>query len=153
MSSSVRLLFSTTQLPFSLLIRAVTWSQWSHVALVDIDAGTVIEAAAGHGVREVRLEDAIARASSYQLVDLPSRNPVAIITAARSQIGKPYDWSAIAGIGMHRDWQEEDAWFCSELVAWAAAAAGEEWFRCSALRRVLPQHLWMLPPQQGLCSI
>lgn len=151
MSGTVRLLFSTTNLPFSWLIRTATWSDWSHVALVD--GNTVIEAAAGHGVRELSLKDAIARCSAYEVVDLPASNPSAIIAAARSQLGKPYDWTAIFALGLRRDWQEDDAWFCSELVAWAAAAAGEDWFRCSALRRVVPQHLWMLPPAQGLCSI
>lgn len=148
---SVRLMFSTTNLPFSWLIRTATWSTWSHVALVDGDS--VIEAAAGYGVRELPLSEATARNSHYEMVDLPARNPEAIIAAARSQLGKPYDWTAIWALGLRRDWQENDAWFCSELVAWAAAAAGEDWFRCSALRRVVPQHLWMLPPAQGLCSI
>lgn len=147
--NTVRLLFSTTRLPFSLLIRTLTWSRWSHVALVDGES--VIEAAAGHGVRSVSLKAALERASDYQLVELPAQSPDAILAAARSQLGKPYDWTAILGLGLHRDWQEEDAWFCSELVAWAAAQAGEEWFRREALRRVVPEHLWMLPPQRGLC--
>lgn len=35
----------------------------------------------------------------------------------RSQIGKPYDGLAIAGIALERDWQSPDSWFCSELMA------------------------------------
>lgn len=148
---SIQLLFSTTRHPFSGLIRAATWSRWSHVALV---AGHhVIEAVALEGVRQVSKAYAIERASAYSLVELPARNPQAVIDAARSQIGKPYDWTAIAGIGLRRDWQEEDSWFCSELVAWAADQAGEPWFRQEALRRVTPQHIWMLSPERGLCPI
>ena len=67
-------------------------------------------------------------------------------SAAASQIGKPYDYTAILGLGLRRDWQEEDAWFCSELVAWAFQHAGEPLFRAECLRRVTPQHLWMLAP-------
>ncbi|SED51101.1 YiiX/YebB-like N1pC/P60 family cysteine hydrolase [Pseudomonas anguilliseptica] len=148
---SIQLLFSTTHHPFSGLIRAATWSDWSHVALV---AGNyVIEAVALEGVRQVSKAYAIERASAYSLVDMPARNPQAIIDAARSQIGKPYDWTAIAGLGLHRDWQEEDSWFCSELLAWAADQAGEPWFRPEALRRITPQHIWMLSPERGLCHI
>lgn len=147
----IQLLFSTTRHPFSGLIRAATWSRWSHVALV---AGPhVIEAVALGGVRQVSKAYAIQRASAYCLVDLPARNAQAIIDAARSQIGKPYDWTAVAGLGLHRDWQEDDSWFCSELVAWAADQAGEPWFRPEALRRITPQHLWMLSPERGLCPV
>ncbi|KAF1054736.1 MAG: hypothetical protein GAK43_00685 [Stenotrophomonas maltophilia] len=99
----IQLLFSTTRHPFSGLIRAATWSRWSHVALV---AGPhVIEAVALGGVRQVSKAYAIQRASEYCLVDLPAHNAQAIIDAARSQIGKPYDWTAVAGLGLHRDWQ------------------------------------------------
>jgi len=148
--SRVQLMFSTTRHAFSTLIRAATWSRWSHVALV---AGPhVIEAVALGGVQQVSKAHAIQRASDFRIVDLPAANPQAIIAAARSQIGKPYDWTAIAGLGLHRDWQEDDSWFCSELIAWAAAEAGESWFRCEALRRVTPQHLWMLPPHQEMCG-
>lgn len=144
--ASIQLLFSTTHYPFSGLIRVATWSRWSHVALVS--GAHVIEAVALAGVRQVSKAYAIERASAYCLVELPARNPQAIIDAARSQIGKPYDWTAIAGLGLRRDWQEDDAWFCSELVAWAADQAGEPWFRQEALRRVTPQHIWMLPPER-----
>ncbi|MDZ7887766.1 MAG: YiiX/YebB-like N1pC/P60 family cysteine hydrolase [Pseudomonas sp.] len=149
--SQIQLLFSTTHKPFSALIRTMTWSRWSHVALV---AGPhVIEATALEGVRQISKAYAISRASDYCLVDLSAHDPQAIIDAARSQIGKPYDWTAIAGLGLHRDWQEEDSWFCSELVAWAANQAGEPWFRAEALRRITPQHLWMLSPERGLCPV
>ncbi|MDD2105723.1 hypothetical protein CMV24_15000 [Pseudomonas plecoglossicida] len=144
--SSIQLLFTTTRMPLSALIRAATWSRWSHVALVD--GPNVIEAVALGGVRQISKNHAMSQATDYCLVDLPARYPQAIIDAARTQLGKPYDWTGIVGLGLHRNWQEEDSWFCSELVAWAAAETGEAWFRSDALRRVTPQHLWMLPPHQ-----
>lgn len=141
---SVRLLFSTSSHPGSALIRAFTWSNWSHVGLIDGDQ--VIEAVAPHGVRRVPLALAIEHAHRSAVVSLPCSDPGRIIGAAASQIGKPYDWTAVLGLGLHRDWQETDAWFCSELVAWAFTRAGESLFRAEVLRRVTPQHLWMLPP-------
>lgn len=141
---SVRLLFSTSRHPGSAIIRAFTWSRWSHVALINGDQ--VIEAAAPHGVRRAPLAQAIEHAHRSAIVSLPCSDPGRIIAAAASQIGKPYDWTAVLGLGLHRDWQETDAWFCSELVAWAFARAGESLFRAEVLRRVTPQHLWMLQP-------
>jgi hypothetical protein len=44
----------------------------------------------------------------------------------RSQLGKPYDTTAIAAFVAARDWQEKDSWFCSELQA--AALVGCGWF-------------------------
>ncbi|MCG8993330.1 hypothetical protein LH427_07790 [Laribacter hongkongensis] len=141
--SAVQLLFTTTPWPASWLIRAGTWSAWSHVALVDGDH--VIESVMGHGVRRGPLYGAIRRASRHALVSLPASNPALIIAAAAEQVGKPYDYTAILGLGLHRDWQDDEAWFCSELVAWAFQQAGEPLFRAECLRRVTPQHLYMLP--------
>lgn len=140
----ISLLFSTSDHPMSAAIRLGTWSDWSHVAIIDGDE--VIEAVALAGVRRFPVVQAIARAKRAVVVELPCLDPRAVIAAAASQIGKPYDYSAILGLGLRRDWQEDDAWFCSELVAWAFQQAGLPLFRAECLRRVTPQHLWMLAP-------
>jgi len=36
---------------------------------------------------------------------------------ARTQAGKKYDFSAIAGIATNRNWRDQSRWFCSELIA------------------------------------
>lgn len=42
-----------------------------------------------------------------------------------SQIGKPYDtWAIISYFYPSRDWQEFDAWYCSELLGAALAECG-----------------------------
>ena len=41
----------------------------------------------------------------------------------RKQLGKPYDKSAILGFMTGRNWREDDAWICSELVSRAAEMA------------------------------
>lgn len=139
----VKILFCTSQKIGAVAIRAVTWSSFSHVAIIDGDE--VIEAT-WPAVRVAPLAEVIAAHSAHAIVELPCRDPQAVIAAAASQIGKPYDYTAILGLGLRRDWQEEDAWFCSELVAWAFQHAGEPLFRAECLRRVTPQHLWMLAP-------
>ncbi len=141
---TIALLFSTTGNPMSTAIRAFTFSRWSHVAIIDGD--DVIEAAALHGVRRVSVIDAINRAKRGEVVEFPALDPDRIIAAAAGQIGKPYDYTALIGLGLRRDWQESDSWFCSELVAWAFHEAGEPLFRAEAMHRVTPEHLWMLDP-------
>lgn len=141
---TISLLFSTSGHPMSAAIRLGTWSDWSHVAIIDGDE--VIEATAPAGVRRFPVVQAINHAKRGAVVELPCRDPRAVIAAAESQLGKPYDFTAIVGLGLHRDWQEDDRWFCSELVAWAFEKAGEPLFRAEVLRRVTPQHLWMLAP-------
>lgn len=75
------------------------------------------------------------------------RRPLAeLIAAAESQIGRRYDWAGALGLALRRGWQDRRAWFCSELVAWAADAAGSPWFRRNRIGRVTPEHLWMLAP-------
>ena len=137
----MRVLFCTSHLPGAVLIRAVTWSAWSHVAILDGDMA--IEAVWPH-VKVTPLAEVLARHSRYAVVDLPGADDAAILEAARSQVGKPYDLTALFGLLMHRDWQEEDRWFCSELVAWAFDKAGSPLFRRDAMHRVTPQHLWMV---------
>lgn len=41
----------------------------------------------------------------------------------RSQLGKPYDLTAIAAFVADRDWHDPAAWFCSEVQAAALEAA------------------------------
>lgn len=115
---TVSLLFSTSGHPMSAAIRVGTWS---HVAIIDGDE--VIEATAPAGVRRFPVVQAINHAKRGAIVELPCRDAQAVIAAAASQLGKPYDYTAIVGLGLHRDWQEDDAWFCSELVAWSFAQA------------------------------
>ncbi|MBK5914573.1 YiiX/YebB-like N1pC/P60 family cysteine hydrolase [Rhodocyclus purpureus] len=141
--ASIRLLFSTSHHPISAAIRACTWSKWSHVAL--LDGPFAIEAVAT-GVRKVPALEAMDRAKRAVAVELQCRDPRAVIAAAESQIGKPYDFAAIVGFGLRRDWQEDDRWFCSELVAWAFQRAGQPLFRAECMHRITPEHLWMLAP-------
>ena len=141
---ALTLLFSSNSGPWSAIIRSATWSRWSHVAIV---SGFHVIEAVTSGVRRRPTMAAIHAARDASFVDLPCADPQSIVDAAESQIGKPYDWTALLGIGLHRNWQDDDAWFCSELVAWSFAAAGQPLFRKEVMRRVTPEHLWMLAPK------
>lgn len=144
---TVRILFTRRCHLGSLAIRLGTWSTWSHVDLVD-DRGAVPEligAVAPAGVVRLPMAERLRLASQAALVEFSVRDRNAVLDAAASQVGRRYDWLGVAGIALRgRDWQENDCWFCSELVAWSFSAAGEPLFRADLVSRVVPQHLWML---------
>ena len=146
----IQLLYTRSHHLSSAAIRLATWGEFSHVA--QLDGPKVIESVFRDGVREDSLANAIARASRWAIVEYRHRNPAAMIAAARSQIGKPYDKTGALGLGVHRDWQQDDAWWCSELIPWAAAQAGDPWFMPQAVHRITPQHLWMRPGRIIACS-
>ena len=138
----VQLLFSRTNSIESYAVRMMSWSRWSHVALVHGDA--IVEAVPGVGVRRTSFVEAIRDVSDARIVSLPGIDEERIFELMCSQIGKPYDWGAVFGIALHRDWQNDEKWFCSELIAWAFAKAGDPLFREEVIHRITPEHLWMV---------
>lgn len=128
------------------MLRAALWSPWSHCAIVD--GSEVIEAAVGAGVRARPLADLLADSSRHDTVTFTARDAPAVVAAARSQIGKPYDYAGVLGIGIRRRWQDDDAWFCSELVAWAFEQGGAPLFRTQHWR-ITPRDLYLPRFQQS----
>lgn len=144
MSTKIRLIFSNSNLPLSPFIRWVTWSDWSHVAIL-VDENLIIESTLSQGgVRTCSLDEFKSRASEWAIFDIDCKNPDGVVAAAMSQVGKPYDWTGILGIGLHRDWQEDDAWFCSEFTFWCFDVAGDPKIKKDAIRRATPQHCYMI---------
>lgn len=135
--------------PGSALIRLGTWSDWSHVEAV-IDNETLIGAAWPHGVAPVKMADRLSLASHAGIMTFPC-NRAAALAWANGQQGKPYDLAGAIGIGLHRDWQRDDAWFCSEFIAAMLRAGGCEPYAAAIMRRITPQDLWKLNyPRQSL---
>lgn len=114
-------------------LQGFLWSEWSHVAVLDVVTGNAIEAVFGHGVREVDLDVTLA-GTQYQIVAVPTPNPRAVIAVAREQVGKPYDTRGCLGIAVRRRWQDDDSFFCSELAAFAFHEAGDPKFSADAWR-------------------
>ena len=137
----IKIFFSDSDKIGAKLIRAATWSEYSHVGLIDSVNNTVIDSRFSAG-----------GVSEYPIDELYSQYPRILVTAlydvphsaidiARTQIGKKYDWTALAGLWMHRDWQRDDSWFCSELVAWCCKVAGYPIINKQS-GRVTPQDLF-----------
>jgi uncharacterized protein YycO len=111
----------------SKLVRLMTRGEWAHCGLYDPVTGTVIDSLAScGGVTEYAVEHLHAHFDRVAFVPIPY--PRVAYDFARSQIGKPYDFTALLWwLFPFRRWQDKDKWYCSELVAAAlSAAAGQE---------------------------
>ena len=131
----------------SWLIRALTWSDWSHVA-IPINDHQVVEAVWPR-VKISSLDEVLAAHPDHLVVDLPVSHPEIAIAAALSQVGKRYDLAALFGFLLHREWADPGRWFCSELATWAAQQGGARWFRPGALTRITPGDLWRTAPVES----
>ena len=65
----------------------------------------------------------------YMELEATPAQEAAFFAYARSQIGKPYDKLAIVAFFIARNWRDEDAWFCDELLL----ACTEQCGRCPEL--------------------
>lgn len=125
----------------SAFLRLVMWSKWSHSAI--LDEGLVIDTTLWQGgVRVHKAEEFFAKYPAHEVRDIEVDE-----TPARywlhAQIGKSYDWTALVSFVVQRDWQEPDAWFCSELTEAMISMFGKPRFRASA-QRITPRHQEML---------
>lgn len=101
---TIKVIFARNKKPISLLIRSVTWSRWSHCAVVDGDM--VIEAKGGCGVVVTTLKLFLSRYTDYAFADLPvADSPELAIERARAELGKPYDLKALFGIMFRTGWE------------------------------------------------
>lgn len=148
----IKILFGCGQLPGALAIRGYTWSDWSHTALLFdepsfLDTPEIIEAVAFKGVIRSELTEFINRYKyvAYVSIDVTETEYKHALDSARSQLGKGYDYFAIAGILFRRDWHRPNRWICSELCPWVLEEIGRPIIRVdNKLNRVVPQHLWIL---------
>ncbi len=138
----VKLLFTKTRTMESAAVRFVTWSQYSHVDLVT-RSGLAVGAVLGQGVVQVPLDVRLAKASRYAFAYVVA-DSYAVEAFVDQQLGKPYDLTALIGMMARRDWQKDDRWFCSELVAAALKRTGSA-IVCKDTGRVTPQDLLESP--------
>lgn len=60
------------------------------------------------------------------------------------QLGKPYDFTGIAGFIAGRNWRHDGSWFCSELQAAALEACGYFCKLASPDNKITPQELLLM---------
>lgn len=115
--------FSRNHLIGSYVIRKLTHSEFSHCAILTdsnkaTSKSTIIDATFKHGVAERPYSDFILQNSNFEFISIEIPCLKTFLEEARKEIGKRYDLSALAGFIENRNWQEDDKWFCSELIAY-----------------------------------
>ena len=134
MKATIR--FSSQDKIGSKCIQALTWSRWSHVEFIDGDR--TFGARGGGGV-EWRPLTAI---PYHHYLDMAVEVPDNFLDILTSQEGKGYDFMALLGGLIRRNWQDPNKWFCSELIAWALQEAGVICVR--NVNRVSPRELCLI---------
>jgi hypothetical protein len=138
------MIFTNSKKPAAPLIRFVTWSQFSHVAVM-IDDDTIVHADF-KGVRVEPIKDLQDRSDNWMIVEYECENPQDVISACLTQVGKPYDFTGLVGIIIRDiDIQDDSKWWCSELPMYGSAAAKWPTFNLEFIHRLTPQHWLMLP--------
>lgn len=141
------LIFCRSNTVGSWLIRLLTFSKWSHVAVVRPD-GRAVEAV-WPCVRITPLHDILRKHDHTELRTFgPFTNPYGMPEKpdrfdVEAQLGKPYDvFGVLMFVNPWRRWRQDDKWFCSELIAQATEMFDE----CD---RVSPQMLYLLSKPFG----
>ena len=138
------LVFTTSKSIVSAAIKFRTHGIWSHVMLATGEGDDVISADA-YGVILRAMEPD--EKENYACLFCPgiSVEAQAIIKLAASKIGKGYDFLGLASFLVDSDLNNEDRWFCSELVYMVYAAAGIQLLERIEHAFVSPRDLWISP--------
>lgn len=148
--NKVTVVFSQSLNIGSWMIRKFTQSDWSHCGLLT-EEGEVLEATADHGVVATPYEKFKEKHNLIISITIETEHAAKIYELFKSQLGKRYDYTAIFSIVIGRDWQEMDAWFCSEIVAFVFYMVkfliGEEYRK---LRRITPQQIFKVLKAVGV---
>jgi hypothetical protein len=117
MANSITLQFARGGEAEARLIEWFGHGRWSHVDAVLPD-GRLLGARLAGGVA-IRPANYLPLGTETLRVQRPCSDAQEghFYVAAEKQVGKPYDFSAIAGFAAGRDWRLPDHWICSELAA------------------------------------
>ena len=139
---NIDIILSRSNLLFSKAIRRYTDSDWSHGGIL-INPTTVLESTFTHGgVKLASIDVFKSRATATRIIQVPVPDRTAAIAAGMTQLNKPYDYTAIAGIlANKRRWQEDDMWFCTELCAYVVQSGGALYFAPADIPLITPQRL------------
>lgn len=140
----VYVFMSSSFLPLSYLIQAVTWSNWSHCAAL-LPSGNIIESAASRGgVKQDTVENFLARCKDWALLEFDCTDPVKFYEFLLSQEGKKYDYTALLGYVMHnRNFQLDSDWFCSEYIESAFIAGDTPHYDSNIKSFVSPEEVFV----------
>jgi hypothetical protein len=116
----MKIKFSSNLLPFSILCRLYTWSPASHCELVFSDGMSIYPAMENGHIIMTRTNY---RNETHFDLDITKHEEDIIRKWAYSQIGKPYDYTALAPFNVliprtKKNWKDNKQWMCSEFCAY-----------------------------------
>lgn len=137
-------------LPAQIGIELCTLSRWSH-CYARLDNGLVIDSTLEHGVSMRRRKGNHSR--WHEEIRLSGkgwnfRTRTKLYDLLCDELDAPYDTDWIVSLPFGRDWQDDDAWVCSELIAAKLLLLGMYQPDDFKLRRVTPGKLYSV--MQGL---
>lgn len=142
--------------PLSRMIRFRTWSEYSHASLYVPRSGE-FESWIPNGVRNVSPigsgHTPGTQVDLFAVTVTPSQEGK-ILHFLQEQVGKKYDYRGVLGFLSRRDRaQNQDRWFCSELVFAACQAGGIDLLARIQPHRVSPDMLALSPLLEHKSSI
>ena len=111
----------------SRIIRFITWSEYSHTAII-LAEDTIVEA--WEGCNQVRIVSSLSEGhtagTTVDIYDIRmgTKQEEKFREFIAEQVGKKYDYWGILGFLRRRDLERGESWFCSELFAAACQEAG-----------------------------
>lgn len=135
----VKVIFGRGNAVISDVILFVSRSEWSHVAYIDENSGYIIEAAGGIGVIASTYDNFKSRYPRHLIAQIPVKDAKLFREVMISLIGAEYDFKAILGILLHKDWNDNNKWTCSEAIAHASGL-----FRKNKLHCVTQEVIYMM---------
>jgi hypothetical protein len=140
----------------SALIRWATRCPWSHAGFVEtmhgaerLDGACAYLSAQLDGGVQFRYSHPAGggRCETFSaILYLTAPGVEAAYAWAKTQVGRKYDWAAIAGFGLDNDWHDSARLFCSELVAEGFERIGKPLLNPSAaVWRITPRDLLLSP--------
>lgn len=140
----LKIRFSANILPFSWVVRAWCLSKVSHVEFVFDDRITILPAI---GLNRTVMTLSRPYTWNWEFVLNFSKEEEQIIREwCESQIGVPYDYTALAPLNVliprkKKHWHEDSCWTCSEFCAYAFQLIGRGFFD-SGKRKITPEDLY-----------
>lgn len=138
----MKIKFSSNLLPFSILCRLYTWSPASHCELVFSDGMSIYPAMEnGH----VIMTKTNYRNEIHFELDVTNKQEKIIHDWAHNQIGKPYDYTALAPFNVliprtKKCWKDDKIWMCSEFAAYGLDLIGKNFF-AEDFKKIKPSDL------------
>ncbi len=129
----IALQYSTSTAFASMVIRRLCHSEFSHVDIVVPGEGLLGVSGPDKEIGDaggvlIRPFNPWPYLHPPRTVELDTDKELSIIAVGRTQIGKPFDntalWDFLSDNPGDRDWQDEQSWFCSEFIVWCFVKAG-----------------------------